>query len=64
MKIWIILIIVGLLVVGGFALAGSVNSEPVKKELPSCNGACAVGQSCGNVDCATRVGKSCNCGNR
>jgi len=63
MKWMLIIAVVGLLSVAGFAVAGLVGEdEVIEEELPSCNGGCSVGQTCSNAGCGAKVGKSCGCG--
>jgi len=62
MKIWMIVVVLGLLAVAGFAVVDAFVSEPVKEDLPTCGGGCNAEQSCGNPSCGAKVSKSCGCG--
>jgi len=64
MKIWMIVAVLGLLAVAGFAVADAFVSEPAEEELPSCGGGCSAEQSCSNPTCGARVGQGCSCGRR
>ena len=62
MKIWMIVVVIGLLAVAGLAVANSVgNDEPVEQVAPSCDGGCSAGNTCSNAACGAKVGKSCGC---
>ena len=63
MKILLIVVVVGLLVFAGLAVANAIDAdEPVDEGSLSCDGGCSAGQVCSNNGCGARVGKSCDCG--
>ena len=65
MKIWIIVLAIGLLAVAGFVIAETIQEdESVSAEAPSCgscNGGCNAGDSCGNPSCGFEKTGSCGC---
>lgn len=73
MKIWVIVAIIGMLSIAGFAAVNALafndsedNSYPGYGSCgePSCDGGCSATNNCGNPTCGARAGGSCGCGAR
>lgn len=65
MKIWIIVLIMGLLAVATFVTVGAVQNNSDEQKVSSCSTCsekCSAGSSCDNPTCAAKTTGSCNCG--
>ena len=70
MNHWIIAgIIVGVLLIGGFAIVSAVSSNqtsPAKTTATctNCGGKCSAGSNCGLATCGAANGGKCTCGQK
>jgi hypothetical protein len=68
MKIWMIVAVVGMLAIAGFALVNALDfseaEEPTVSSQPTCGGGCSAGNTCGNPTCGVERTGSCGCGAR
>ena len=66
MKIWIMMLVIGLLVIAGFVAAQVVQSEPIAEndenlQCSTCGNSCTQESNCGRESCGAVTGGSCNC---
>ncbi len=68
MNLWIIAgIVVGALLIGGFAINNFVAADSTQEEAQvascqSCGNSCTADNNCGLASCGAVNGKSCSCG--
>lgn len=55
MKVWMIIAIVGVLAIAGFAVVNAIGiseaPEVIAQSQPSCGGGCSVDDTCGSSSC-------------
>ena len=66
MKIWMIVAVLGVLAIAGFAVVNALGIEDVSEEVvdvaTTCGGGCGLEGSCSNPSCGFIEAGSCGCG--